>query len=263
MDDFLAACVCIFKTGLELFRIDADEQTLGDPSCWVLDQGLRFEPDLHNFDHHQTDEKICSLTMVLDHFYGKSYREYLPQLTYIEIHDSHGSQAAAKFAGLNPSGVEIASSLVQNLVLKSFSEIEGLVSDPFYSIMLGIGDQLCRMVEEVPLMMEALDRSAELVSFEGLDILDIVNCDVESPDRLPTKFWCKKRGIFPAVILTRDTRSPGKYRMIGIDKSKIDFSGCKSCDFVHPSGFMAVFDEYDTWKIILAETKKAAQIGRL
>jgi len=36
-DDFLAACVCRFRLGLDVFRLPVDESMLEDPECWVLD----------------------------------------------------------------------------------------------------------------------------------------------------------------------------------------------------------------------------------
>lgn len=250
VDDFLAGCVCVYKTGLQLFRMNVDEGMLNDPSCWVLDQGLRFEPDLHNFDHHHLNDQICSLTMLLDHLYPGPYREFIPQLEYIEIHDSVGSSRAGRFAGLPYEGLEVASSLVQQLLLKGFSKIEGLVSDPFRSIMSSMGGELCGRIEEIPRMMGELDAKAKIVESCGLKVLDVTGCDVSEPDRLPTKSWCERMGVSPAVILTKDSRRPGLYRMVGVDRS-VRFVPGKNCEYTHPSGFLTVFSDLDDWESIL------------
>lgn len=253
VDDFLASCVCIHKTDLPLFRMDADETMLKDASCWVLDQGLKFEPEFLNFDHHQLDKKICSLTMVLDYFYGETYRTHLPQLAYIEIHDSVGSSKAAKFAGISYEGLEIASSMIQHLLLKAFSRIEGRVNDPFYSIMSSMGGEICGRIEELPVLLGQLDSNARLIEFSGLKILDVTGCDVEEFDKLPTKSWCEQKGMSPAVILTKDGRRTGHYRMVSVDKS-IRFSKNLSCEYTHPSGFLTVFADLKDWEDILGSS---------
>lgn len=255
VDDYLASCVCIHKTGLPLFRMGVDREMLEDPSCWVLDQGFRFEPDLHNFDHHHLKDQICSLTMVLDHFYGATYRSHLPQLAYIEIHDSVGSSKAGKFAGLPYEGLEAASSMIQHLILKMFSRVSGLVEDPIYSVMSSIGEELCSKVEEAPRLMEMLDAGARLVDSSGLKVLDVTGCTAEEPDRLPTKSWCEQKGISPAAILTKDARKPGFYRLIGIDRS-VRFAQNHRCEYTHASGFLTVFGRLEDWEDILKSAVK-------
>lgn len=257
VDDFLAACVCVHKTGLPLFRCPVNSGMLDDPSCWVLDQGSRFEPELRNFDHHHTDEEICSLTMVLDYFYGKSYREHFPQFSYIEIHDSHGASKAAKFAGLPPDGLEIASSLVQRFVLSAFSRIEGEVGDTFYPLMLEVGREMCEKIENISYLMEELDRSARLVDLEGLVVLDVTTCETQTPDQLPTKSWCRNRNVSPAAILTKDSRAQESYRLVSVDRSKIIFRENPLCSFVHSSGFLAAFGRLEDWRAILEGAKKS------
>lgn len=256
VDDFLASCVCVHKTGLPLYRLVVESYMLEDPSCWVLDQGFRFEPELLNFDHHQTGEAICSLTMVLDHLYGVSYRDHLPQFSYIEIHDSQGSSKAAKFAGLSYDVMEVAGSLVQHFVLKAFSRIEGEVADPFYSILREVGSELCSRIETVSALALELDRSSRLVEVDGLKVLDVTGCETDEPDQLPTKSWCNKNNLSPSVILTRDARVPGSYRLVSVDKSRVVFPKNPLCSFVHASGFLAVFERLEDWESILAGAKK-------
>lgn len=258
VDDFLASCVCLHKTGTPLFRMDADQKMMDDPSCWVLDQGLRFEPELHNFDHHHLKEKICSLTMVLDHFYDPSYRSHLPQLAYIEIHDSVGSSKAAKFAGISYDGLEVASSLVQHLLLKSFSAIEGRVDNPMLSLMSSMGGELCGRIEELPILLSLLDANAKILDFSGLKVLDVTECISDESDRLPTKSWCEQRGIHPSVILTKDSRRSGQYRMISVNKS-LRFRFNPMCEYTHPSGFLTVFGRLEDWeKIVLFSVNQAS-----
>ena len=254
VDDFLASCVCLHKTGLPLYRDDVTAEMLDDPSCWVLDQGLRLEPDLLNFDHHHVAERVCSLTLLLDHFYGPSYREHIPQLSYIEIHDSVGASKAGKFAGLSYEGLEIASSLVQNLLLSSFSRIEGLVDGPMRVIMVLMGMELCERIEGISSDMDDLERNARIIEFSGIKVLDVAGCETKSPDRLPTKTWCKSKGLNPDAILNRDARV-GAYRLISTSAS-VSFPQNEICEYTHPSGFLTVFRDIGDWGPILAAAIK-------
>lgn len=250
VDDFLAACVCIHHTGLPLFRMNCEEPMLANPDFWVLDQGMRFEPELHNFDHHHLDRQICSLTMVLDHLYDWDYRSYMPQLSYIEIHDSKGASKAAKFAGISHDQSDCSASLIQHMVLKSFSEIEGRVADPFYSLMKSFGLELCSKIESLPSLVEQLESNSRLIDSEGISVLDLTSCEAEKPDHLPTKLWCNNKRMCPDVILTRDSRSSTSYRMIGIN-NRVRFAQNNYCSYTHPSGFMTVFENLNDWPKIL------------
>jgi hypothetical protein len=192
--------------------------------------------------------------MVLDYFYDPSYRLHMPQLAYIEIYDSVGSSKAAKFAGISYNGLEIASSLIQHLLLKSFSRIEGRVDNSTYSLMSSMGGELCGRIEELPFLLSELDTNAKILDFLGLKILDVTNCYSEEPDKLPTKSWCEKNGISPSIILTKDSRKTGQYRMVSTDKS-VQFQSNPICEYTHPSGFLTAFKRLEDWEKIVSFSK--------
>ena len=79
-DDFLATCVLIHKLNCRAIRTKCTQEHLEDKSCWVIDQGMSFDSEMHNFDHHHIKEEICSFTMILDYFY-KKYEHFLTELT--------------------------------------------------------------------------------------------------------------------------------------------------------------------------------------
>jgi len=258
-DDFLAACVCSYKLNKPIFRRKFKEQDLLDEDCWVLDQGDKFEPNLHNFDHHHLSEEICSFTMVLDYFYS-DYRIFMPNLRYIEIFDSFGSDRAAQFVGAKQESLEIAISPIHTYVLKSFSQIEGFIEEPFNSIMKMIGKEICDQIENNQKMIEILSECASFFDYQGIKILDITKCKTPegvSHDMFPTKVWCRIKDIRPVVILTKDTRGPG-YRMISINTNTIKFESNDKSYFTHASGFVCCFDNYSDYAYILTNhTRKS------
>lgn len=253
-DDFLAACVCHYKIGAPVVRSSFNEDMLSNPDFWVLDQGRRFEPELHNFDHHQLKEKICAFTMVLDHFYGKQYREYLPHLQFLEIYDSYGPAKAAEFAGTTHESLEITKSPIHSALLKSFSREDGLVSGAMVEIMWGVGREVCGEIENFQILLDVLTSQYAIFEINGIKVLDTTRCEPPkgfTHDQLPTKTWCKIKGVDPVVILTKDTRQEGAFRMVSINTDSVTFLPNPKSHFTHASGFLTSFASYNDHEEIL------------
>lgn len=261
-DDFLASCVCLHKipnSFLERLRFPTNED-LKDENVWVLDFGREFDTDLHNFDHHQIEEEICSFTMVLDYFYGKKYRQYCPELRFVEIFDSYGPKKAAEFAGINPDNFDVLNSPISHAILEVFSEVSGTVRDPLLAIMKQIGSKICSKIENFDFLLSLLD-NANYFEFGKIKILDVTKCtlpqDIVSqkqirPDMLPTKLYSKIHGIEPDIILTIDCRQGG-FRMVSANTDVIKFNHCEKASFTHNSGFLTAFKYYEDYKFILDE----------
>jgi len=253
-DDFLAACVCFYKLGLPVSRQSADSHMIEDPLYWVVDQGRSFEPELHNFDHHQLEEEICAFTMVLDYFYGKDYRIFMPNLRYIEIFDSYGPSKAADFAGIKQENLDLITSPIHTSLLKAFSKIQGIVNDSFLSIMHQMGKELCEQIESNKLLLDVLTKKAVVMEHGGIKILDTTKCvmpDGHTHDHLPTKAWSKINDYDPQIILTMDSRNKGCYRMVSINTNTVKFKPNEKCYFVHNSGFLVGFENYQDYIFIL------------
>jgi hypothetical protein len=251
-DDFLGTCVCIFKLNAPAFRKKFTSEELSDPSCWILDQGRSFESELHNFDHHQLEEEICAFTMVLDHFYGKEYRKFLPQLKYVEIFDSYGPSAAAKFAEMPVDSIEIISSPVHTSMMRVFSKIDGEILNPIYSVMKEIGRDICEQIENVDLFFKILGDS-RFFDYNGIKIFDVTQCEMPQGfkhDQLPTKMFCKTRGLEPQLILTKDSRQNG-FRLVSINTNSIKFLQNELSYFTHNSGFLTNFFKYEDYRKII------------
>lgn len=252
-DDFLAACVCRHRLGLPVLRSKCDDRMLDDPSVWVLDQGRRWEPDLHNFDHHQLEEESCAFTMVLDHFYGSGYRDSWPALRYVEIFDSHGPKKAALFAGVPEESLEVIASPIHSGVTAAFSQVEGEVPDFFLRVMEMVGAEICSRIESEGVLFESIDGGHRLFDHGGTRVLDVCACvppEGFSHEHLPTKQWSKARGHEPEVILTRDPRQGG-YRMVSINTDSVRFLPNPMSYFTHASGFLTAFRDYGDYARIL------------
>jgi hypothetical protein len=257
-DDFLAACVCSYKLNKPVFRRPFEQSDLLDPNCWVLDQGGKFEPELHNFDHHHINQEICAFTMALDYFYEQDYRTLLPSLRYVEIFDSFGSERAAEFVGAKQENLEIATSPIHTYLLKSFSKVDGLVGEPFSTIMNLIGKEICEQIENNQRLMDVLSTGASFFEYQGIKILDTTKCQVPEGtyDLLPTKAWCKQKNVRPVVILTKDSRVENGYRMVSVNTNNLKFEPNEKSHFTHVSGFLCAFSNYSDYAYILTNYSK-------
>ena len=253
-DDFLATCVLIYKTNQRAIRTKALPEHLENSEFWVVDQGLLFNPELHNFDHHHIREEICAFSMILDYFYGKSYREAFPNLRFVEIYDSYGPKLAAKFAKVSEESLDIIFSPICTSVINLFSNINGEINDPMYSVMKDIGKTICDQIETSEKYMNILESGVQNYSFNNIRILDITDCKIEDGfkiENLPTKKYCKDKRIEIDVILTKDSRNAGFYRMISSNTDVIKFLPNEKANFCHNSGFLISFKEFSDYKQIL------------
>lgn len=257
-DDFLAACVCRHRLGLPVVRAKFEPEMLDDPNFWVLDQGRRFDPELHNFDHHHIEEEKCAFTMVLDHFYGPGYRDSWPALKYVEIFDSYGPKRAAAFAGVPEESMEITASPIHSAMTSAFSAFDGEVPEFFLKVMEMVGREICSRIESESVLFAAIDGGCRLFDRGTTRVLDVCSCSPPegfSHENLPTKQWSKARGHEPEVILTRDPRQGG-YRMVSINTDSIRFPQNPKAYFTHVSGFLTAFREYEDHLELLDAAQK-------
>ena len=252
-DDFLATCVLTHKLNCRAIRTKYTQEHLEDKSCWVIDQGMSFDPEMHNFDHHHIKEEICSFTMVLDYFYGKDYRKIFPQMRFIEIMDSYGPKAASKFSGASESALDLAYNPICEAMLNVFSKTSGEINDPIYSIMKDMGKYICEKIESSTVLLNIIAIGHKSYEYDGIKIFDVSNCIPNgfNAEDLPTKLYCKINKIDLDVVLTKDSRGGG-YRMISQNTDKIKFLPNVKSYFCHNSGFLICFNNIDDYKDILS-----------
>jgi len=260
-DDFLGACVCLYKLNAPVYRQKYTEEMLKDPNCWVLDQGLSFDHELHNFDHHHIEQEICAFTMVLDYFYGKDYRIYMPNLQFIEIFDSYGPIRAAEFVGMHQDNFDKIWSPINTAIIRIFSSIEGEVTGYIFELMRDIGKEVCSQIEQTKELLEILETS-NYFEFNDIKVLDTTKCVVPQGfkhDQLPTKIYSKLKEINPEVILTIDSRQNG-FRMVSINSDSLKFKPNEMAYFTHNSGFLTGFKEYSDYEKILTDLAKKSHL---
>jgi hypothetical protein len=192
--------------------------------------------------------------MVLDYFYGNGYREYMPNLRYLEIFDSYGPKKAAEYAGVKEDSLDLMTSPIHTSILKAFSQVEGRVEDSFLEIMRRMGEGICNQIEVKEKLLDILSSKAKIIDCGGISVLDTTECvmpEGTQHDHLPTKTWCKLKGLDPTVILNIDSRGNG-YRMVSINTDSLKFLPNEMCSFTHNSGFLTVFPNLSDHQIRLS-----------
>jgi hypothetical protein len=128
-DDFFAISLVLavhHDTRFTIERRYPAEAELADPGIWVIDVGHRHEPDLKNFDHHQSTETPASFVLVADHLGLTADLRVTPWWEFKDEFDRFGPFKIAEGLGLkdllrfvNP---------IENWFIKRFGENPGEIS---------------------------------------------------------------------------------------------------------------------------------------
>ena len=243
-DDFLTCCI-LFALGKaeKIIRRDPSADELADSSTWVVDVGLRHEPALNNFDHHQPETADqCALSLLLTHLgmnvaATAAFQWYKPTI----IWDSQGPKALAKFLDIKPYAINALYSPIEKSILRLFGSktIVHLDSDLGY-IMYEIGKSI---VNYLPKFQDRWDKLTAGAYFRKINGVDVIYAMVDRDD--PSLALSEFRAIVmpsagASVIL--DNRGPGIALYRFDDHPKVDFRRIKGepgIEFVHPNGFIA------------------------
>jgi hypothetical protein len=221
---------------------------LADPDFAIVDCGLRDEPDLNNFDHHQLGPNapaICSLTLVSRKLgIEQKMREHFKWFEFTELIDSKGPKSAIDHYNMG-SSLGATKSVVEDFVIDMFEQ-ENILrpTDMIYWILKRIGDFILNELEQRDRMVRMLDTSAKIISIGAVNILDVRSLDF-SQSRIQINQivpQSKFGSYYIYVILSQDPRNQGNlsfYRMASADV--IDFNLIKKepeVFFCHAGGFL-------------------------
>lgn len=254
VDDFLASCIllCNLDDAI-LCRQPATEEDLNDPNVWVIDQGRQYNSKLNNYDHHHLETEKCAVTMLLDDIaYSITYRELFPEWKFIEQADSRGPFVAGRLFGDGAGKyAEYTRSPIVGALLKRFSKCEGLVVDEaLLNIMKGIGESIFEDFWKMEALLMEIGSYHKMLEYGGYSILDVSSSNC--PAQLPTKQWSKINNVSPDIILAKNYRGNGGYRMIRTNDSTISFNDKHpSVTFAHITGFLVCFDDRENFKQII------------
>ncbi len=171
-DEFLACCVLLARHAVPVERREPSAADLDDPAVCVLDAGLRHEPALNNFDHHQLPRELaptCALSLVLQHLglYADA-REFCEWLETAEWFDCRGPVDTARWLGVERFALARLNSPVDLTVLRRFAQASRLEpGQPLWEVMRMVGEDI---LGHVTLSRARLDQLARQVVLWRLEI---------------------------------------------------------------------------------------------
>ncbi|UCC17368.1 MAG: MYG1 family protein [Dehalococcoidales bacterium] len=214
------------------FHIERREpilEELEDPDTWVIDIGDRYEPEKHNFDHHQSLECPASFVLVAEYLGLTERLSIMPWWDFKDEVDRYGTRnSSIKFdAGddlVNRNPVEdwltahFASDVEKTmLLLKSF------------------GKYLIEEAEKLKSQIEVLQNGIRL------DIAGVPAVISETRETIGLEEFRRLDDNPPDIVVSMDRRDDG-WRIFRYDGAPVDLtliSGDARVSFAHKSGFLA------------------------
>ena len=253
-DEFLACAILLAEHDVPVFRQDPSEEDLLNPEIAVIDIGLRHQPNLHNFDHHQfpRDAKpTCSLSLVLDHYgiYADALN-FCPWLEVAEWFDCRGPKDTSEWLGVDRETVGKLNSPLDITLLQAFAKsAQHLPGEPIWELMKMIGEELLQYIRNLRTRIEEVARVAEVWelhhSEDSFKIMFVPRNQNQIEEVSGAMGWhIKELGLEEDVVamVYPDSRGEGYGMKRFNDCSEMDFSKIAnhtSVRFAHARGFIA------------------------
>lgn len=251
LDDFLSCCLILNKDEdvVLIERRNPTAEDLENPEVWVVDIGEEFNPERLNFDHHQKEMEDCSLSLLLK--YWEIWQIALVVHGWLEtavLIDTIGSKRVINRLGLHMSVLVMFDSFIERSILHTFQQKAKIKKGScLFAVMKSIGKEFFRQIEEYTHLLEIFDSKTELKEINGIPAIQCL--DLEFTPMLKRIMIEKKRELWGegGLAIYRNERGEG---MISVkrfdDDRRVDFRKLpthdkKKIEFVHPSGFFAVF----------------------
>jgi hypothetical protein len=241
----LAVHAGLIGEGSEVFRRDPLDEELDSSEVLVLDVGMRHEPELHNYDHHQLERGTveCALSLLAKSckFEGISYDELFGERSWYQatkILDSQGPYVLAKSVGLDKLPTELMSP-VEDAVLRAMEECSGEVPLPGWLLALCGATITNKVIGAVKLRegIKFLEDEAVLVPVQDFHLVMVPSTEFTGME----DYRAAREEDTPVSVLY-DDRGEGYTLFRFDDDPRIDFSkleGDERILFAHKGGFIA------------------------
>jgi len=253
-DDFLSVCIALARNPtMTVFRREPTNEELNGPEVLVLDVGMRHEPELNNFDHHQLERNApaaCALSMYVEYL-GLS-DSFALQAWYetTKTLDAKGPFATAKELELNKFPFELMSP-TEDILLDMFSEYsnERVADSTLLYLMKEIGARMLRKV--LALSKEYAEAFAKVRNFTVRDVEMLVWENKHSSTSMT--LLQRKEFSEAAISICPDDRGPGWILYRYNDHPRVDFFPLDDKEdivFAHKGGFIAKTQQMPIGKAI-------------
>lgn len=242
-DDFLATSILLaFLEEAQVFRREPTQADLDDPNTYVIDVGLVYDPERHNFDHHQDHALPCAFHLLMQHLgHHDAAMLMFAWYPHMSMMDVRGPHRTAEHLGVNTSVLFAASSPIEGHVLSKFAEVNFLDSkDLLYQFMQDLGEGMLALINQKIERLERLKIEAQVVPVKHLKA---VFSDIAASPKLSMDLYLKFLDDDLIVMsITPSNRGEGWELLRIDDNTNVDFrvlGDHPDIRFVHMNGFLA------------------------
>lgn len=260
-DDWLAVALCLaHTTGCPcVYRREPTDDDLQDTDTWVLDVGQRYQPMLHNFDHHQDPDLPCAAILVLEELTGWSDQtlyDLLPWLKTLSQFDTQGPHPLAEKMGLTvPQLFGCQINPIGNQLVQLFGQLSECMyeSYPLYQVMRDVGQSLLQELRTTQSRRDELCSRAETRMVRGRQVVYLPPVEGEDDPQFQLSWY--QQQYLPQAVASVSASPRGGICLYRVDDNPwTDFrsiEGQPGVRFVHASGFLATVEDLDrAWELL-------------
>lgn len=258
LDDFIA-CSLVMANDPKvriLHRRNPTEDELNDPKVYCIDVGMRYEPELNNFDHHQEDDNLpegkSSASLVAAHLGIDT--SLFPWWEGVDRMDCTGPFQTANWIGTTWDDLRKVQSPISTFMLREFAQPTDFNGKPIkmehinfskgwwlWEFMVQFGFDIIERAEWISKRLAELDMLCEVWEIAGLKW--VVMLDESGAPGI--EMWCERNHPDAAGTVTVDERGPGLCLYRRNDHPAVNFTRCKAphfdeglVEFIHKNGFV-------------------------
>jgi hypothetical protein len=202
---------------------------LDEQAVWVIDIGERFEPEKHNFDHHQSLDCPASFVLLADYLGLQDTLSILPWWQFKDSVDRFGPiKAAERF---NAGDDLVNRNPMEDWILARFASEPQAILPLLKSFGHNVIDYAHRLKRQIHIWQ----------SSRRLIIAGVQASICETTESFGLDEFRRLESAPPDIIISLDSRSQG-WRLFRYEGTRVDFSRIArhpDIAFAHKTGFLA------------------------
>jgi len=242
-DDFLSVSLLLTVLDpVEVFRREPTGADLADPDTYVVDVGMEYDPQKHNFDHHQDPSLPCAFHLLMQHLgHHDDAMLIFGWYAHMSMMDVRGPYRTAEHLGIDISVLFAASSPIDGYILSRFSRIATLNKDDLlYGLMKDLGQELIELIGRKKRRLERLKAESEIVRVKNYKALVST---IDDEPKLSMELYLRYLDDERIVMSIAPSVRGNGWEMLRLgDNTIVDFralAGDPALHFVHANGFVA------------------------
>lgn len=265
-DEFIGICLALAHYGIvPVERRNPTPDDLEAKDVMVVDQGMRYEPERMNFDHHHAPELPSALQLVAKHLGLHDALSLQGWYDVIDYADRKGPQKLGDVFGITKRDVIALDNPVAIAMMSRFARYQGRVPTEFLEIMQEIGENITKKAVRYA---DDYNAAASLPVQEAAGTRYIVN---DQKLGFALEDYARAHDVHVLVRPADTRRTDGaegwEFKRV-MDGKHVDFNRVRNHPdfkragaFVHATGFMArgTNPDCDIASIITQASKQVAR----